>query len=548
MNLCGCQWTDLSSEKSEVTAFKPTPTEQSLIASPTQTKPALPIIPTSPSTPVYLIADLLPEKVESNLTALEGVEWVLNEDQADYALILDDSAQEDEEYFIEWIFAVAAAFPTVQDEISMRDLVDCWQGGEDCDFRLMVSSDTLPIFSRLWGQPDHERVLVVAQTEMLQRAWQDRDLRAILPFEQIEPRWKILRLDGISPLDQNFDRDRYGLTLRWALRRLGDSAAPPALKELSLVTNRDDRKFTSLILTGTTALARQTAERMEVNGVDYPLAKIGDWLKSADFAHISNEVSFYQSCPPAVPVRGGQRFCSNPDYIDLFLLAGIDVVELTGNHLLDWGIEPFLFTLDLYREKGIRYYGGGRNLAEARQPLLLEHHGNRLALIGCNRAGPENIWATEERGGPAPCEMDWLAEQIQSLTQRGYLPVVTFQHYEVEDFMPMNITRQEFEETARMGAVIVSGSQAHFAHGFGFYEDHFMHYGLGNLFFDQMFPLHRRQFLDRHIFYDGKYLGVELLTAILEDSAQPRPMTAEERAAMLVDYFAASGWLEVETK
>lgn len=112
--------------------------------------------------------------------------------------------------------------------------------------------------------------------------------------------------------------------------------------------------------------------------------------------------------------------------------------------------------------------------------------------------------------------------------------------------MPMNLTLQEFEQTAQMGAVIVSGSQAHFAHGFGFYQNHFLHYGLGNLFFDQMFPLHRRQFIDRHIFYDGKYLGVELLTAILEDYARPRPTTQEERAEMLEDYFRVSGWLETE--
>ena len=35
----------------------------------------------------------------------------------------------------------------------------------------------------------------------------------------------------------------------------------------------------------------------------------------------------------------------------------------------------------------------------------------------------------------------------------------------------------------------------------------------------------RREFIDRHVFYDGKYLGVELLTALLEDYSRPSPMT-----------------------
>jgi len=95
------------------------------------------------------------------------------------------------------------------------------------------------------------------------------------------------------------------------------------------------------------------------------------------------------------------------------------------------------------------------------------------------------------------------------------------------------------------GAVIVSGSQAHFPQVFEFMGDHFIHYGLGNLFFDQMdYPVigTRREFLDRHIFYDGRYISTEILTAMLEDYAQPRPMTAEERQQFLSEYFNYSGW------
>jgi hypothetical protein len=49
--------------------------------------------------------------------------------------------------------------------------------------------------------------------------------------------------------------------------------------------------------------------------------------------------------------------------------------------------------------------------------------------------------------------------------------------------------------------------------------------------------------MDRHVFYDGKYLGVELLTSMLEDYARPRPMTEAERNAFLAEYFSASGFI-----
>jgi poly-gamma-glutamate synthesis protein (capsule biosynthesis protein) len=52
----------------------------------------------------------------------------------------------------------------------------------------------------------------------------------------------------------------------------------------------------------------------------------------------------------------------------------------------------------------------------------------------------------------------------------------------------------------------------------------------------------RREFIDRHVFYDGKYISTELLTAMLEDYARPRPMTEAERVEFLRYLFAASGW------
>ncbi len=297
-----------------------------------------------------------------------------------------------------------------------------------------------------------------------------------------------------------------------------------------------------MILTGTTALVRYTAQRMEENGVNYPAEQIGAILRSAALTHVSNEVSFDPTCPPADPVRTEMRFCSDPSYYELLDTVGVDLVELTGNHLIDWGVEPFVYTLDMYVDRGMPYYGGGYNLEDATRPLKIENHGNRLAFLGCNRSGPDNDWATETTAGSAPCDLDAMEAQIHVLLAEGYLPIVTFQHYEVDDFMPMNLTKQEFQWMSAAGAVIVSGSQAHFPHGFAFVDDHFIHYGLGNLFFDQMFQYNRREFIDRHIFYNGKYLGVELITAELEDYAQPRLMTADERSQMLADYFSASGW------
>ena len=301
-------------------------------------------------------------------------------------------------------------------------------------------------------------------------------------------------------------------------------------------------------MTGTTSLVRGTAYTMNIKGITYPGRDIQTWLTQADITHISNETSFDAGCPPPVMDLKGLKFCSDPRYIALLNYVGTKVVELTGNHLIDYGTQPFLDTLALYRQNNILYYGGGADLSDARQPLLIENHGNKIAFIGCNSVNiGQYPTAANDRPGAAPCDYAYVTQQITQLRSQGYLVIMTFQYYETLDPQPFNAQVRDFRLMAQAGATIVQGSQAHFPQSMEFYQGAFIHYGLGNLFFDQMgddpkIPGIRREFIDRHVFYDGRYISTELLTAMLEDYSRPRPMTADERAAFLSEYFSLSGW------
>jgi poly-gamma-glutamate synthesis protein (capsule biosynthesis protein) len=280
---------------------------------------------------------------------------------------------------------------------------------------------------------------------------------------------------------------------------------------------------------------------MERRGVLYPAEAIGDWMQAGDITHISNEVSFWSECPFPDPVQEQLKFCSHLDYFQLLESIGVDVVELTGNHNKDFGADPFLTTLELYRQVGWFTFGGGEDLADAVQPAIIEHNGNRIAFLGCNQPGPRYAWATESSPGAAPCDEPALLAETERLRSEGVLPIFTFQWAELN--RPSTSQRQAFQAAAEAGAVIVSGSQAHQPQPMEFYEDAFIHYGLGNLFFDQMQSLAlRQQFVDRHVIYDGRHISTELLTSLLENYARPRPMRPEERDAFLVEIFQDSGW------
>ena len=71
----------------------------------------------------------------------------------------------------------------------------------------------------------------------------------------------------------------------------------------------------------------------------------------------------------------------------------------------------------------------------------------------------------------------------------------------------------------------------------------FIHYGLGNLFFDQMDMLGTRQTLvDIYTIYDNRLLSVEMWTGLIENYARPRQMSPNERRDLFETLFTASGW------
>ena len=521
------------------------------VASPTVTSvTSSPIAPTAtatPGAPSLWISPAVPDALRQ-IAAAWGIPIVSNQDEA---LISLDARIPSAAGASQWIYALVAPFPTVMDGVTSQQLQAVWKASSSEPFGkwpLLMTAPTLSALTDLWGAPAIP-VRILPEDQLVDAAWEQRPSWAIVPFESIVPRWKVLTIDDQSPLRKDFDAGKYPLQIPFVLSSKPGGTLAHALPS----SNRDPQKLTTLIMTGTTSLVREIAYQMEVKGLDYPAQKIGDILRQADLFHVSNEVSFDPNCPLPNPDKN-RFFCSDPRYISLFDNVGVKIVELTGNHILDNGVPSFLYTLNLYAQHHMAYFGGGSNLADARKPLLISDHGNKLAFLGCNAGEPPEPYATDFSPGANPCDYPQLTSQVRELRLQGYLPIVTFQYKEGYSPQVMPWQLNDFRKVADSGAVIVSGSQSHVPMMMEFYNGVFIHYGLGNLFFGQMGnqppgpgmplqPAERYEFLDRHVFYDGRYISTELLTAMLDDYAQPRPMTPDERATFLTNYFGYSGWL-----
>ena len=530
---------------------------EDLVPTETAIPSPLPPTPTPTEVPVRVWLDpALPvELLEKMDFALANVELANSADEAAIKVAIgsDDSG----DLVSEWVYALAAPFATVRDSISSTEFVQFWQNGSpisgDAPNELVMSESSFAALRAVYGEP-LGKVLVLPAEDLLAHCL-ETSAWAVIPFESIEPQWKIIQIDQQSPIQKAFNSESYPLTFPVSLLIDDDGVQNESkLNEIEAqirsaipTTNRDPEKLTTVILTGVTALTRATATEMEIKGVLAPAESIGETMREADIAHVSNEVPFARDCPePDWTQEIDLVFCSNDKYIDLLKEIGTDVVELTGDHFRDWGPEAMLHTLEIYDESGMAYFGGGKDIVEARAPLKLEHNGNKIAFIGCNAKAPGYATASESNPGAYHCDFDYMVSEIQELKAEGYQVIATFQHDEIYLWEPEANMREDFRMLAEAGATIVSGSQAHQPHVYEFRGESFIHYGLGNLFFDQLgwYDDSDKAFLDRHVFYDGKYMGVELITVQFFNWSTPTLMTEEARSELLTRLFEYSQNLE----
>ncbi|GAB4509935.1 MAG: hypothetical protein OHK0046_05800 [Anaerolineae bacterium] len=365
--------------------------------------------------------------------------------------------------------------------------------------------------------------------------WQNRTLFTLLPFDQLTPRYRVLRVDELHPLDR---------------------ADYPLRFETETPNFYPDR-LTRVLLSGVTALTRETRDALDANGIAWAAgdAAFLDYVMQPDIFHVSNEVSLFAGCPqPSEQMLGGPTsFCSKPPHFDLLTLLDVDVVELSGNHNNDFGYQVYRDTLQWYGENGLRVLGGGETVEAARQPFILEQQGNSIAMLACNDIGPYYALANDDdsllggaRPGAAACDDAWLQETLAALSTAHDVVVLTVQGPEFDQFNPPEAQMLRFRQFADWGADVVIGTSSHFPQTFEFVaqpdaDEALLHYGLGNLFFDQAFFGGVRFFMDQLFIYEGRLLTLDLFTGIIEGQGRPRPMTPDERQNFLYLIFNEHG-------
>lgn len=362
---------------------------------------------------------------------------------------------------------------------------------------------------------------------------------AMTPIEELDFSKKLLSMDGKYYLD-DFDSGAIFRIVKFESDDF-DSEIKPLVSGDFEKSFPEKKSVLTFAQTGVTALSRKMYSKLVENNGDaeYFAANIRDFLASFDVTHTSNESSFTEAA-------NAENICSDPRFINTLTAIGLDVVELTGNHNQDCGDDAANETLDMYEKNNIKIVGGGKTANEAAKPLNIGEKNTNITFLAYNLStGGATL---DDTPGANQYYEENAIKEIGEAKERGDFVIVDVQYYECSAYA------SEYEDSAcdyadsaagdqvgffrhliDLGADLVVGTSAHQPQTFELYGDGAIYYGLGNLFFDQIWwPGTTRSLVLAHYFYDGKLLQTKVVPTVYDDSMQTK-LLDEDTSRWFID-------------
>lgn len=216
----------------------------------------------------------------------------------------------------ERVFTPVDRMSSVLDSITLEELRGVWTGqSQTPNFtNIFVSEDDVSELAVLLGQPA-ANVKPVPASGVEAAVWGDKMGLGILPFDKLTVKMRAIKLDAQTPVDNRFQPASWPLTARAYLMGNTDKGRSALSKAtIGTMTNRDANKLTVLVMTGVTAMARNSGVAIERSGDWGFLARqVGPELAAADITIISNEIPFMPDCV-ADNIRNNLLLCSKPEY------------------------------------------------------------------------------------------------------------------------------------------------------------------------------------------------------------------------------------------
>jgi poly-gamma-glutamate synthesis protein (capsule biosynthesis protein) len=178
-------------------------------------------------------------------------------------------------------------------------------------------------------------------------------------------------------------------------------------------------------------------------------------------------------------------FRGNPEFVKSLQSAGVDIVSLANNHVMDYGEISLLDTMKHLDDSGILYAGAGQNEDTANMPLYIDKGAVRIAILSSSHVIPFVHWhAGKAKPGVASAyDPARLLSEVKIASEKADV-VLVYLHWGKEmKAQPVQYQKNLARMLIDSGADLVVGSHPHIIQGLEFYKGRLIAYSLGNFIF-----------------------------------------------------------------
>lgn len=227
-----------------------------------------------------------------------------------------------------------------------------------------------------------------------------------------------------------------------------------------------------------------------------------------------------------------------PENADALEAAGFDVMSVATNHIQDCGFtscgdNAFFDTLENLDRVGIQAVGGGANLEEALQPVVVEINGIRFGFVSLGDIN-ERVFADGNTAGIAVLSDQNLRYAIDAAREVSDV-VIVLPHSGPEDY-PEVMPQQKYwaRHSVEYGADLVVMTHAHILQGYQYLDEVPIFYSLGNFVFDQIWARDHQQGAILTITFEGtSIVGFEFIPTVVDQDGTVHLAAGEEKDEIL---------------
>jgi poly-gamma-glutamate capsule biosynthesis protein CapA/YwtB (metallophosphatase superfamily) len=263
-------------------------------------------------------------------------------------------------------------------------------------------------------------------------------------------------------------------------------------------------------------------------------------LRSADFTAVNLETAVTSR---GTPQPKTYHFRTTPDAFTALRDAGISLVTLANNHVLDYGQAGLADTLAAARAARFPYVGIGMNADAAWAPYVTTINGTSIAVVGVSQVAElASSWvATDARPGEANAiDLSRTLAAVRAAKRLAKI-VIVFMHWGTEgESCPDANQLALAPQLAAAGADIIVGSHAHELQGSGWLGHTFVAYGMGNFLWWENSYSTATGVLELTL-HQNAPLTEQFVPAVVSSTGQPIELTggAAQAAAATYDSLRA---------